>query len=325
MPGLSGGETPRSPGVSGEYEPHRRARRRPRRATIELEAYERWTCPKGCGKVYRKNSTVSIRKHVPYCHGPPVTMMHHPPMGQPMYHAGGAYGVPHMHTYLPLMPDSLPYAPSLPLMSHMPMHPHSMDPRHLPYPTHPPIQQPGAPYPGYAHPHQGYMATAPPPMHMAMPPLPHPTMYHQQPPLHPMSGQQQQQQSPMYPMQHSPPSHSVTPPQQAQYPSPPQQAQYPSPYGSPLPMLQPMHPAYLAQVQLPPPVAQARSMMPQQHQFNLQLNQSPVLAPAPTPLQHPNSNGTAAVAAVATGQTTPRLQPVTPTSSAFTAIKRQSL
>jgi hypothetical protein len=57
-----------SDALMGAY--RRAPRRRSRRTTADLEEFERWTCPRGCGKVYRKNSTVSIKKHVPLCPGP---------------------------------------------------------------------------------------------------------------------------------------------------------------------------------------------------------------------------------------------------------------
>ena len=121
MPALTGGSNSLATGVtptssSGlahgtfQYTANRRVRRRPRRATMELEPYERWQCPKGCGKIYRKNSTVSIRKHVPYCQGPAL-----PNTNGTTYYVQ-APPMSHMAV------DYLPYAPSLPLAQSVHMH-----------------------------------------------------------------------------------------------------------------------------------------------------------------------------------------------------------
>ena len=41
------------------------------RSTSELSDGEKWICPRGCGKMYRVSSTVSIQKHTVRCSGRP--------------------------------------------------------------------------------------------------------------------------------------------------------------------------------------------------------------------------------------------------------------
>eukprot|EP00472_Partenskyella_glossopodia_P014711 CAMPEP_0197525072 /NCGR_PEP_ID=MMETSP1318-20131121/10599_1 /TAXON_ID=552666 /ORGANISM="Partenskyella glossopodia, Strain RCC365" /LENGTH=231 /DNA_ID=CAMNT_0043078233 /DNA_START=64 /DNA_END=759 /DNA_ORIENTATION=- len=47
--------------------PTNQGKKKRRRRSNELREEERWTCPSGCGKYFRKTSTISIQKHTREC------------------------------------------------------------------------------------------------------------------------------------------------------------------------------------------------------------------------------------------------------------------